>query len=327
MPMCPYCHTVVSGDYQFCPECGRPLTTGEVIVGGPVEGKSKKKIAGIIVACVIAIIVIIVLFSIKPWGRTYTLSVSINPLGAGYISPSGGEYESGVQVILTAYPNTGYTFDRWSGSAYGTTPTTTITMDSDMSLTAHFKTTQTTPEILFSDDFSDEAGVWDTYSVVHGSVFYESGWLHLVNQASASLATDTSAYGYFTDFILEVETKLVAGTDNNWHSVYCRVQDIDNYYDFGISADGYYDIVKVVDSNQITFVSPTYSSHINQGVGAVNLIHIECIGSSLSLSVNGHLLWEGTDYTFNGGDIGLGTSALAGTFTEVAFDNIVVREP
>jgi hypothetical protein len=34
-----------------------------------------------------------------------------------------------------------------------------------------------------------------------------------------------------------------------------------------------------------------------------------------------------TDATFSGGDIALAATALAGTFTEVAFDNIVVTKP
>ena len=55
-------------------------------------------------------------------------------------------------------------------------------------------------------------------------------------------------------------------------------------------------------------------------------MHIECIGSSLSLSVNEHLLWEGTDTSFTGGDICLSATALTGTFTEIAFDNIVVSD-
>jgi hypothetical protein len=203
--------------------------------------------------------------------------------------------------------------------------TTTITMLNQYSITANFEAT--VPEVLFSDDFSDEAGVWDTFSDEDGSVFYENGWLHLVNYTLATFGTDTRAYQYFTDFILEVETKLVGGTDDNFHSVQCRYQDSSNYYDFYISADGYYGISKLVDGDFTAFVGPNYSPSINQGVDAMNLIHIECIGSSLSLSVNEHLLWEGTDATFTGGDIALKASAFAGTLTEIAFDNIVVSEP
>jgi predicted nucleic acid-binding Zn ribbon protein len=61
MPFCPDCGTQASEDTQFCPECGRPLAVGRV-----VKGRSKKKIAGIIVACLIAIIVTVVIATQPP---------------------------------------------------------------------------------------------------------------------------------------------------------------------------------------------------------------------------------------------------------------------
>jgi len=327
VPICPYCHTLVNGDYQFCPECGRPLAPEEVVVGGPVEGKSKKKIAGIIVACVIAIVVIIVLFSTKPWERTYTLSASIYPSQAGFVLPSGGEYKSGEQVTLTAIPNTGYTFDHWSGITSATTSTVSITMDAHKSLIAHFEIIPTTPEVLFSDDFSDESNGWVTYDDYDGRVAYTNGCFYIKDYTYPDEAMYGESERYFTDFILDVETWLVDGTDYNWHYVACRFSDEDNYYVFAIGADGMYAIGKWVDGDATEFVTTTYSSYINQGIGGINLIHIECIGSRLNMSVNGHLLWEGTDTSFAGGDIALGANAQAGTFTEVAFDNIVVSEP
>jgi uncharacterized repeat protein (TIGR02543 family) len=265
----------------------------------------------------------------KTTTQTYTLTTNIIPSGAGSVSPSGGVYESGVQVTLTASPASGYTFDHWSGSASGTTSGINITMDVDKNLTAHFKTTPTVPEVLFLDDFSDEAGVWDTFSNEDGSAFYENGWLHLINYTSAAVVTDTYAYQYFTDFVLEVETKLVGGTDDNWHQVFCRNQDDDNYYEFAISADGYYYVSRYIGGLEVLLAGAeaNHSSYIHQGQGVTNLIHIECIGSILSLSVNGHVLATVTDTTFTGGDIGLAASALSGTFTEIAFDNIVVSEP
>jgi len=98
---------------------------------------NKKKLAGIIVGCIVVIIVIVVIATNTP---TYTLSVSVSPSGAGSVSPSGGEYESGTQVTVTASPSSGYSFDYWNGSASGTTSTITVTMDSDKSLTANFMT-------------------------------------------------------------------------------------------------------------------------------------------------------------------------------------------
>jgi len=107
---------------------------------------NKKKLAGIIIGCTIAIIVAIILIHFEPWegtssAETYTLITNASPSGAGSISPPGGQYDSGVQVTLTASPASGYTFDHWSGSESGTTSTIIITMDSDKSLTANFKAT------------------------------------------------------------------------------------------------------------------------------------------------------------------------------------------
>jgi len=106
---------------------------------------SRNKLAAVIVVCTIAIVATIVLFSLKPWEgttpfETHTLTTIVSPSGAGSVSPSGGEYESGVQVTLTANPASGYAFDHWSGSASGTTTTITITIDSDTSLIANFET-------------------------------------------------------------------------------------------------------------------------------------------------------------------------------------------
>jgi hypothetical protein len=252
---------------------------------------------------------------------THTLTINISPLGTGSVSPSSGEYESGVQVTLTASPASGYSFEYWSGSVSGTTPTITITMDSDKSVTAHFA------QVLFSDDFSDVNSGWVTYDYYDGRVAYLNGHLNIKDYKAYTGAMYSESQHYFTDFILEVQTWLVGGTDNNWQEVACRYRDTDNYYLFAISADGYYNVMKSVYGVLTYLVSVTSSPYIHQGQDVTNLMHIECIGSTLSLSVNGHLLATVTDTRFTGGDISLGASALDDTFTEVAYDNLVVSKP
>jgi hypothetical protein len=56
MATCPICGTKVSEGAGFCPKCLRRLMTGQA-----TKGKSKKKLVGIIAACVIAISVVIVI--------------------------------------------------------------------------------------------------------------------------------------------------------------------------------------------------------------------------------------------------------------------------
>jgi predicted nucleic acid-binding Zn ribbon protein len=56
MPTCPICGTEIEEGAGFCPECWRRLTGQQA-----AKGKSKKKLAAIIVPCVIAIILAVVL--------------------------------------------------------------------------------------------------------------------------------------------------------------------------------------------------------------------------------------------------------------------------
>ena len=104
---------------------------------------NRKKLTGIIVACAIVVVVAIVLVILRPWegpasAQTYTLTTVVSPPGTGSVSPSGGQYESGAQVTITASPASGYTFDHWSGSASDTSPTISITMNYDHSIAANF---------------------------------------------------------------------------------------------------------------------------------------------------------------------------------------------
>ena len=72
----------------------------------------------------------------------YTLTVDVSPSGAGTVSLSptavGNEYEEDTMVELTASAASGYEFDSWGGDLTGSTNPDTITMDSDMSVTATF---------------------------------------------------------------------------------------------------------------------------------------------------------------------------------------------
>ena len=68
--------------------------------------------------------------------------------------------------------------------------------------------------------------------------------------------------------------------------------------------------------------------HILTGKDSVNLMRVECIGSNLRLSVNGHLLAEVTDSIFASGFLALSATAWTEQhgkkFSEIAFDNLVV---
>jgi uncharacterized repeat protein (TIGR02543 family) len=70
--------------------------------------------------------------------RQYTLSVQVSPVGAGSVSPSGGTFDSGTTVSLTAILAPGYRFFQWTGDLTGSSNPAQITMDGDKSVTAVF---------------------------------------------------------------------------------------------------------------------------------------------------------------------------------------------
>ncbi|MGH7599011.1 MAG: InlB B-repeat-containing protein, partial [bacterium] len=66
--------------------------------------------------------------------------LSLNMVGSGNVSlnPSGGTYDAGTTVTLTATPAAGYQFSGWSGDLSGSTNPETITMDGNKNVTATF---------------------------------------------------------------------------------------------------------------------------------------------------------------------------------------------
>jgi hypothetical protein len=71
--------------------------------------------------------------------RVYTLTVSVSPDGGGAVSVTGGTYDAGTSVTLTATAAEGYIFDHWEGDASGNTTSVTITMTGNKNVMAVFK--------------------------------------------------------------------------------------------------------------------------------------------------------------------------------------------
>lgn len=181
-------------------------------------------------------------------------------------------------------------------------------------------------DILFEDDFSNENSGWDRFSDEEGYTDYENGAYKI------AVYTDTmfywaNPYENFNDVIVEVQAQKVSGGDAIQYGIICRHQDVENWYLLMITADGYAAIRKRYQGSDLEYILEEVPvDSINTGSGTNNL-RAECVGSRLSLYVNGVLAVETNDSDITAGDVGL----LAGTFdvpsTEVLFDNFVVRRP
>ena len=183
------------------------------------------------------------------------------------------------------------------------------------------------PKVLFQDDFSDSGSGWDSVRKEEGVTDYENGAYRIfVNTDNMDVWANPGLS--FTDVRIEVDATKAGGPDDNDFGVICRYEDVDNFYFFIISSDGYYGIGKVSGGEQNLIGADKMDTNdaIRQG-NATNHITVECVGSTLSLSVNGTHLQTVEDADFSSGDVGL----LAGTYdepgTDILFDNFVVTVP
>jgi len=181
--------------------------------------------------------------------------------------------------------------------------------------------------ILFFDDFTSPDPGWWTGSTDHGDVWFEDGELRILNWTESEFAMDTQPDMSFGDVAITVDSQLVEGSDDNWHDVMCRRQSADDYYLAGYSADGYVKMQANYAGELTFYLDIEESSAVKQGTGVVNTMQLICDGSTITFRLNGQLIAEFTDDVLADGDIGFAASSMAGEYSDVAFDNLVVVVP
>jgi hypothetical protein len=153
---------------------------------------------------------------------TYSLSTSVDPPGSGYIglNPESGTYAATTPVIVTAYPNQGWTFDHWGGVT-DTSTSTTIIMNSNKNITAYFKRLETPAEKynlstyvepLDSGNISPSGGSFDQGAQLTLTANANSGWKFAYwggaaegtsNSTTITMSSNRSVTAYFTEISTE----------------------------------------------------------------------------------------------------------------------------
>lgn len=182
-------------------------------------------------------------------------------------------------------------------------------------------------DLLFQDGFTDPTSGWDRVRTTEGMTDYEAERYRIV--VNASNADYWSNPGLsFGDVVIDVDAGKISGPNDNDYGLLCRYQDTRNFYFLIISSDGYYGIGKVEDGEQQLLAPPQmyHSEFIRIGEDS-NHIQAICSGSDLKLTVNGDLLAEASDSSFNTGDIGLIVGSFDDPGVDIWFDNLSVRVP
>lgn len=181
------------------------------------------------------------------------------------------------------------------------------------------------PESAWSDDFSDQESGWLAESDASAEVGYRDGVMRVLVKTPNSLAW-ASAQRAFANFHLTVDAMQVFGPNDNEYGVLIRMQDIDHFYAFSISGDGYYMVSKYdgVSWEVLSGEDWLPSDAIKQG-RATNNLEIICRGAEMTFIVNGEELARIQDKAYSRGDVGLYAGAFFEPDVEVHFDNLSIE--
>jgi hypothetical protein len=182
-------------------------------------------------------------------------------------------------------------------------------------------------EALYHDDFSSSTNGWPQTVNANGSLGYADGAYEMLVQ-SASYDLLAVSGQIYRNVQIEVDATRSAGPVDNRFGLICRFQDMDNFYIFIISSDGYYAIGIIKDgaASLLGQEMMAFSAAIVQGSGH-NHLRFDCIGNTLTGYINGQTIAITNDANFSDGDAGLITGAFDETGVDVSFDNFMVIKP
>ncbi len=182
-------------------------------------------------------------------------------------------------------------------------------------------------EVLLQDDFSDDSTGWEIVNNVYELKGYSSeGYLISVNNKGGRSISTTGLQ--YNDTKIQVETRKLTGSNDSYLGIVCRYQDKQNYYRFFVTPDGYTGIVKVVNGEISTLPNGkmNYNHDVKQN-DAANLLEVFCVGSQLSLVVNGKLAVTAEDDQLTKGDTGIFAETGTDGSGSFIFNNFIVTKP
>jgi len=184
--------------------------------------------------------------------------------------------------------------------------------------------------LLFQDDFDNPRSGWGAEQRERFERGYEGGD-YFIQLYEPNWFAWAHPGKQFDDVSVEVDVYLASGSHDSHFGVLCRHVDLDNFYYFAISADGYYAIFRRVDGGVLEVLTGdgsgmTYSPAIRTD-RQTNRVLAVCQADELALHVNGELLEMVIDDTYTSGDVGIGAGTGAQGDVRVQFDNFLVTKP
>lgn len=158
--------------------------------------------------------------------------------------------------------------------------------------------------VLLQDDFSSGT-FWyvEEGNDNFGFVYKDNGYAISINILNAWIWSRRGPDN-LSDLRLEVNAARKSGPTNGFYGIFCRFVDDSNYYTLAISEDGDYGIAKMKDDEFSFLAQGVDNNGLIKTNGEANSITGDCLGSQLTLSVNGVQLLQVEDSDFVSGASG-----------------------
>jgi hypothetical protein len=131
------------------------------------------------------------------------------------------------------------------------------------------------------------------------------------------------------DARIEVTARSVT-TDDAAFGIICHYQNSNNYYYAGVSADGYYAIIREENDSSTVLTDATNNQWQSSDLIPLNAasyrVALMCADETLTLYVDDVEIASVFDSSFTDGDVGLFVQTFTETPAEVYFDDFVVLE-
>lgn len=193
-----------------------------------------------------------------------------------------------------------------------------------------------TGDELFGVTF-DENSAWETgrYPVdaddPNALLAIDDGRYRIDYRADRSASLTWGAGGEsYENVVIEIDTELIGGTDDNLYGVACRLVEDDagdaSGYVLLISGDGHFGIAEL-SRRSLEFVLEWHQSDTIKQGAAQNTLRAVCVDDYLAIYANGEFLGDVKDDRFlREGQIALVAGTIEGETISVTFDNLIVYE-
>jgi hypothetical protein len=185
-------------------------------------------------------------------------------------------------------------------------------------------------DILFSEQFGEVvSGAWQLEGDDQSRATIEGGRLLITIDAPSTVHYTTLPDQTFSDFVLEVDATQQAGSPASSYGVLVRMAAPQQFYRFEVTGNGEYVVERHDGADSWVRLTDNWESSeaLATGLNTTNRLAIVAEGGLFSFYANDELLTQVADAQYSQGAVALDAGTFGQPGLQVAFDNLVIREP